>query len=82
MPVMLMSDDYDRWLGPTTPISKAAEIDEFCQACRAGKAETDDLVERSTVQHITGYYVTVDEMDRFGNGSRCASGYRAMPMQA
>ena len=33
MPVMLMSDDYDRWLGPTTPISKAAEIDEFCQAC-------------------------------------------------
>jgi hypothetical protein len=44
-----------------------AEIDEFCQACRAGKAETDDLVERSTVQHITGYYVIVDEMDRFGN---------------
>ena len=40
---------------------------EFSEACRAGKGETDDLVERSTVQHITGYYVTVDEMDRFGN---------------
>jgi hypothetical protein len=29
--------------------------------------ETDDLVERSTLQHITGYYVTVDELDRQGN---------------
>jgi hypothetical protein len=40
---------------------------EFSEACRAGKGETDDLVERSTVQHICGYYVVVDEMDRFGN---------------
>jgi hypothetical protein len=44
-----------------------AEIDEFCQACRAGKAETDDLVERSTVQHICGYYVEVEELDRHGH---------------
>ena len=48
--------------GPTR-----SAIDEFCEACRVGKGETDDLVERSTVQHITGYYVIVDEMDRFGN---------------
>jgi hypothetical protein len=40
---------------------------EFCDALRAGKAETDDLVERGTLQHIMGYYVIVDEMDRFGN---------------
>ena len=40
--------------------------DEFSQACRAGKAETDDLVERAAVQHITGYYVIVEELDKFG----------------
>jgi hypothetical protein len=40
---------------------------EFSQSLRAGKAETDDLVERCTVQHICGYYVMVDEMDRNGN---------------
>jgi len=40
---------------------------DFAQALRAGKAETDDLAERATLQHITGYYVTVEEMDRFGN---------------
>jgi len=34
---------------------------------REGKAETDNLVERSTVQHICGYYVVVDELDRNGN---------------
>jgi hypothetical protein len=39
---------------------------EFSEACRAGKAETDDLVERSTVQHINGYYVEVEELDRHG----------------
>jgi hypothetical protein len=44
-----------------------AEIDEFCQACRAGKAETDDLVERATVQHICGYHVEVEELDRHGH---------------
>ena len=33
----------------------------------AGKGETDDLVERSTVQHICGYCVVIDEMDRFGD---------------
>jgi hypothetical protein len=37
------------------------------QSLRAGKAETDDLVERSTVQHICGYYVVIDEIDRSGN---------------
>jgi hypothetical protein len=41
--------------------------DEFSQALRAGKSETDDLVERSTVAHITGYYVEVEELDRHGN---------------
>jgi hypothetical protein len=40
---------------------------EFAEALRVGKAETDDLVERSTVQHICGYYVLVDELDRKGN---------------
>jgi hypothetical protein len=30
------------------------EHDEFSQALRAGKEETDNLVERSTVQHIIG----------------------------
>jgi len=40
---------------------------EFAEALRVGKAETDDLVERATVAGISGYYVTVDEMDRFGN---------------
>jgi len=40
---------------------------EFREALRVGKAETDDFVERATVAHIAGYYVTVDEMDRFGN---------------
>jgi hypothetical protein len=39
---------------------------EFAEALRVGKAETDDLVERSTVQHICGYYVLVDELDRSG----------------
>jgi hypothetical protein len=43
-----------------------AEIDEFCQACRVGKSETDNLVERAAVQHMTGYYVTVEELDKFG----------------
>jgi hypothetical protein len=40
---------------------------EFAEALKVGKAETDDLVERSVVAHIAGYYVKVDEMDRFGN---------------
>ena len=40
---------------------------EFADALKVGKAETDDLIERATVAHIAGYYVTVDEMDRFGN---------------
>ena len=40
---------------------------DFDAALRVGKAETDDLVERGTVAGINGYYVTVDEMDRFGN---------------
>jgi len=40
---------------------------EFAEALRVGKAETDDLVERATVQHICGYYVEVDELDRNGN---------------
>ena len=40
---------------------------EFAEALKVGKAETDDLVERSVVAHISGYYVTEDEMDRFGN---------------
>ena len=40
---------------------------EFAEALKVGKAETDDFVERATVAHIVGYYVTVDEMDRFGN---------------
>jgi hypothetical protein len=37
---------------------------EFAEALRVGKAETDDFVERATVTGISGYYVTVDEMDR------------------
>jgi hypothetical protein len=40
---------------------------DFAEALKVGKAETDDLVERATVAHIQGYYVLVDEMDRFGN---------------
>jgi len=40
---------------------------EFSQSLRAGKAETDDLVERSTLKHISGYYVVIDEIDRYGN---------------
>jgi hypothetical protein len=40
---------------------------EFAEALKVGKAETDDLIERSVVAHIAGYYVKVDEMDRFGN---------------
>ena len=40
---------------------------EFAEALKVGKAETDDLIERATVAGISGYYVTVDEMDRFGN---------------
>jgi hypothetical protein len=40
---------------------------EFAEALKVGKAETDDLVERGTVAGISGYYVVVDEMDRFGN---------------
>jgi hypothetical protein len=33
---------------------------EFRAAIRAGKVETDDAVERATVQHITGYYVNTE----------------------
>ena len=40
---------------------------EFSEALKVGKAEIDDLIERATVAGIIGYYVTVDEMDRFGN---------------
>jgi hypothetical protein len=40
---------------------------DFAEALKVGKSETDDLVERATVAGIAGYYVTVDEMDRFGN---------------
>ena len=43
---------------------------DFVEALKVGKAETDDLVERGTVAGITGYYVTEDEMDRFGNIKR------------
>ena len=39
---------------------------EFEEALRVGKAETDDLVERGAVAGIMGYYVEVDEMNRFG----------------
>ena len=40
---------------------------QFAEALKVGKAETDDLIERSVVAHIAGYYVLEDEMDRFGN---------------
>ena len=40
---------------------------DFDAALRVGKSETDDLVEPGTVEGINGDYVTVDEMDRFGN---------------
>jgi hypothetical protein len=39
---------------------------EFSQSLRAGKAETDDLIERATVAHITGYYVTTERRTRNG----------------
>jgi len=45
----------------------AAPLLEFAEALKVGKAQTDDLVERSVVAHISGYYVLEDEMDRFGN---------------
>jgi hypothetical protein len=50
------------------------------QPLREGKAETDDLVARSTVAHITGYYVDVDEMDRHGNVHTLKRWVRATPM--
>jgi hypothetical protein len=31
-----------------------------------GKEETDDEVERATVQHIRGYYVIIEQLDKFG----------------
>jgi hypothetical protein len=37
------------------------------QTLRAGKGEPDDLVERSTLQHIKGYYATIEKIDRYGN---------------
>jgi hypothetical protein len=61
----------------STPVPRGGNVDtiyqckprhpEFAEALKVGKAETDDLVERATVAGISGYYVTVDEMDRFGN---------------
>ena len=39
---------------------------EFAQALCAGKAETDDLVERATVAHITGYHVDTEKATRNG----------------
>jgi hypothetical protein len=39
---------------------------EFASALRAGKAETDDLVERATVAHITGYHVDTEKATRNG----------------
>jgi hypothetical protein len=43
-----------------------AHNDEFSGACRVGKGETDNLVEIGAVQHMTGYYVEVEELDKFG----------------
>jgi hypothetical protein len=37
-----------------------------CEACRIGKGETDNLIERGTASHIMGYYVEVEELDKFG----------------
>ena len=61
----------------STPVPRGGNVDtiyqwkprhpEFAEALKVGKAETDDLVERATVAGISGYYVIVDEMDRFGN---------------
>jgi len=47
---------------------------EFRAAIRAGKVETDDAVERATVQHITGYYVNT--RNRWGGLAKlwCESG--------
>lgn len=39
---------------------------KFAEALKVGKAETDELVERGTVAGIMGYYVEVDELDKFG----------------
>jgi hypothetical protein len=39
---------------------------EFASALCAGKAETDDLVERATVAHITGYHVDTEKATRNG----------------
>jgi hypothetical protein len=39
---------------------------EFVEALKVGKAEADDLVERATVAHITGYYVETEKVTRNG----------------
>jgi hypothetical protein len=39
---------------------------EFASALRAGKAETDDLVERATLAHITGYHTDTEKATRNG----------------
>lgn len=39
---------------------------EFASALRAGKAETDDLVERATVAHIMGYHTETEKPTRNG----------------
>ena len=54
-------------VAPRTLAEWKLQHPEFAEALKVGKAETDDLVERSAVAHMVGYYVIVEEMDRFGN---------------
>ena len=42
---------------------------EFFAALRAGKDVTDDLVERSTVQHIVGYHVLTEKVLQKGGAT-------------
>ena len=43
---------------------------DFAEGLRAGKKETDDVVERGVIAHITGYYVITEELDRGGKVRR------------
>src|SRR5262249_16730964 len=56
------------WFGVTERTINSWKLKqvEFASALRAGKAETDDLVERATLAHITGYHTHTEKATRNG----------------
>jgi hypothetical protein len=56
------------WFGVTERTINSWKLKhvEFASALRAGKDETDDFVERATLAHINGYYVSTEKVTRNG----------------